>query len=143
MSTHNEPEDLEALAHSQTQGYETRDVPVLKIGKAALGFYIFTVAAFAMTAVAVFMFYRIFTSASPMSHTALSPRGQLPPAPLLQSNITTKTDIMNMRAAETKALTTYGWVDEGAGIARVPVADAIDILAAKGLPIASMREGQR
>ncbi len=43
-------------------------------------------------------------------------------------------DMAVQRAEEEKALTSYGWVDEGAGIARIPVARAIELVAERGLP---------
>jgi hypothetical protein len=39
-----------------------------------------------------------------------------------------------MRAAEDAALDSYGWVDKDAGIVRIPVDRAMEILAKKGLP---------
>lgn len=36
-----------------------------------------------------------------------------------------------------KVLNSYGWVDQKAGIARIPIARAIDIVAAQGLPARS------
>ncbi len=36
-----------------------------------------------------------------------------------------------------KVLSSYGWVDQKAGIARIPIARAIDIVAAQGLPARS------
>jgi len=35
---------------------------------------------------------------------------------------------------EEKVLNSYGWVDQKAGIARIPISRAIDIIAAQGLP---------
>lgn len=43
-------------------------------------------------------------------------------------------DITKLRAAEKDALEKYGWVDEKAGIVRIPVEEAIKILARRGLP---------
>ena len=39
-----------------------------------------------------------------------------------------------MREEERDRLSSYGWVDRKAGIARIPVDRAIEILAKKGLP---------
>ncbi len=61
--------------------------------------------------------------------------GQLPPAPRLQS--TPLQDLEQLRAEEEKELTSYGWVDEKAGIARIPIDEAIKIVAARGLPHAA------
>ena len=37
-----------------------------------------------------------------------------------------------LRAQETRRLTTYGWVDADAGIVRIPIDRAMDLLAARG-----------
>jgi hypothetical protein len=39
-----------------------------------------------------------------------------------------------LRAEEDAILTTYGWVDRKAGVARIPIDRAIEILAERGLP---------
>lgn len=53
------------------------------------------------------------------------------PNPLLQTNITTKTDIMQMRQTERKGLESYGPVD--AKHVHVPIDRAIDLAIEKGL----------
>ena len=61
--------------------------------------------------------------------------GQLPPAPRLQS--APLQDLEQLRAEEEKELTSYGWVDEKAGVAHIPIDEAIKIVAARGLPHAA------
>jgi hypothetical protein len=55
-----------------------------------------------------------------------------PPAPRLQPNpidgTTAEEEMVEMRSQEEKALTTYGWVDEESGVARIPIDAAITIL---------------
>jgi hypothetical protein len=63
---------------------------------------------------------------------------QLPPEPRLQ--ISPQQDMRQMRAAEMAALHSYGWVDRQAGIVRIPIDRAIELLAERGLP--ARREGQ-
>jgi len=58
------------------------------------------------------------------------PEGQFP-GPQLQANDTR--DMANYRAQETKQLTAYGW-DPKAGVARIPIGRAMDLLARTGLP---------
>ena len=57
---------------------------------------------------------------------------QLPPEPRLQ--ISPQQDMRQMRAAEMAALHSYGWVDRQAGIVRIPIERAIELLAERGLP---------
>jgi hypothetical protein len=54
------------------------------------------------------------------------------PQPRLQK--TPPVDLMGMMQEEQARITSYGWVDKNAGIARIPVDRAMEILAQKGLP---------
>lgn len=54
------------------------------------------------------------------------------PAPRLQGN--PGTDMARFRREEQARLDEYGWVDRRGGVARIPVARAMEILAARGLP---------
>ena len=58
------------------------------------------------------------------------------PEPRLQANEVG--DMSKFRAQEEEILNTYGWVDQQAGVAHIPIEQAIDVLAAHGLPV---REG--
>src|SRR3954469_17211276 len=61
---------------------------------------------------------------SPMVEAQLDP---IPPGPRLQA--TPPRDMDELRKADRQVLTTYGCVDKGGGVARIPVARAIEILA--------------
>ena len=54
------------------------------------------------------------------------------PNPRLQQN--PRLDLDEMKADEARGIRSYEWVDPKAGIARIPVERAMDILAQKGLP---------
>jgi len=54
----------------------------------------------------------------------------LPPAPRLQT--TPFRDLTELRAEETRLLTTYGWINQAGGIARIPIEQAMDILVERG-----------
>jgi hypothetical protein len=41
------------------------------------------------------------------------------------------TDLADMRAAEEKALSTYGWVDKQQGVVHIPIEEAKKLLAAR------------
>ncbi len=56
----------------------------------------------------------------------------LPPAPRLQAD--PLTELRDLRAAEEGELASWGWVDEAAGIARIPVERAMELLVEHGLP---------
>jgi hypothetical protein len=55
-----------------------------------------------------------------------------PSGPLLQADPVA--DLLAFRAEEEKALSSYAWVDEGQGKVRIPVEEAMRILAERGMP---------
>ena len=67
----------------------------------------------------------------PLAHTWLQttqpPHGAIPPQPRLQAD--PAADLAAQRAREQAQLDGYAWVDRDAGIARIPVDRAMDILA--------------
>ena len=58
---------------------------------------------------------------------------QLPPEPRLQVNA--PQDLERYKEEETKVLDSYGWVDQKAGIVRIPIARAMDVLLHEGFPV--------
>jgi hypothetical protein len=52
-------------------------------------------------------------------------------------------ELRQLRAAEETALNSYGWVDKDAGIAKIPVKRAMEILAEKGLPARKQEQKTR
>jgi hypothetical protein len=75
-----------------------------------------------------------YTEPPPMRPVGL----QYPPEPRLQGMPGHLTDPqLDMRekiTADTKENEKLGWVDEKAGVAQIPVKDAMDLIVAKGLP---------
>ena len=57
------------------------------------------------------------------------------PAPQLEVN--ERTELNGERLREEDTLSTYGWVDQSAGIVRIPIDRAMDLLAQRGLPVRS------
>ena len=57
----------------------------------------------------------------------------LPPEPRLQ--VSAPKDLKLYKAAQGEILNSYGWVDQKAGILRIPIDRAMDILVQKGLPV--------
>jgi len=56
-----------------------------------------------------------------------SPRESLPPEPRLQ--VSPAQDLKELRAAEDAMLHSYGWVDQQAGVVRIPIERAMEVLA--------------
>jgi hypothetical protein len=59
------------------------------------------------------------------------------PEPRLQRNTTD--DMAKFLAQERAVLESYGWVDAKAGIARIPIDRALELLAERGLPTADTK----
>jgi hypothetical protein len=57
---------------------------------------------------------------------------RLPPEPRLQAN--PDADLARMRAAEDSVLQAWGWVDRQAGVVRMPVEKAAELVVREGLP---------
>ena len=56
----------------------------------------------------------------------------IPPQPRIE--VAPYMELQDMRAKEDHILNSYAWVDKDGGKVRVPISQAIDMLAAKGLP---------
>ena len=112
--------------------YQDRDIrlgPILKFGAGAA---VFTALVFAGM-------WRLFDDLSYHSEqrdaaaaTRFSAATNAPPAPLLQVN--EKRTLQEQQAFEREQLSTYAWLDKPAGVVRLPVARAMDLVAERGLP---------
>jgi hypothetical protein len=56
------------------------------------------------------------------------------PEPRLEDN--ERTELAPFRYQEEQALNSYGWVDQNAGVARIPITKAMELIAQRGLPTA-------
>ena len=62
-----------------------------------------------------------------------SHQDRLPPFPRLQDN--PQQDLQQLRARQQSLLTGYGWVNKEAGVARIPIEDAMRIVVERGVPV--------
>jgi hypothetical protein len=125
-----DPEEINARTRPESR-YETRDVDLGPLTKSFIGFFIGSV----VLIVAVVPAYLLFIkdAGGPPSKQDLRvaiPRGQ---NPVLQTNVTAKMDIVELRRKENAALNSYGWTDKGTRIAHIPIERAIKLTAQKGL----------
>lgn len=71
----------------------------------------------------------------------------LPPEPRLQGvpghGEDPQSDLRDKIREDTAANEKFGWIDQGAGIAQIPVSDAMQIIAAKGLPDATAAPAEK
>ena len=117
---------MEENKHSKQPhvGHETAEIDATSIAKFAIGLIVVCLVSMGM----VFGLYRFFDS----QHTAtvdVDPV-KLFPEPRLQKT----PDLKAVRDAEDQLLKGYGWVDPKAGLVRIPIDQAIEVLAKKGLP---------
>jgi len=114
------------------RGYETKDVPFRP--------FVWFVLAFSCTLIGVLLGVILFTKAltkpgSVFGRVQHAPDKSLAafPHPRLQSD--PPADIHKYLVAKERELMTYGWIDQRAGIVRVPIDRAVDLLLNRGLPV--------
>jgi hypothetical protein len=131
----NKPDD-HGHEHDLNPGvsHERRDVNVLQISAFGIGLLLgCVVVVFAMWAMFDF-FYARENAKNESNPSALMMKDQnkLPPEPRLQAE--PKIELKDLRSDEEAILGSYGWVNPDKGILRIPIDQAIDIVAQKGLP---------
>jgi hypothetical protein len=122
--------------------HETRDVNVFQISAFGIGLLLSCiVTVFAMWAMFDFFFHREDEkNAGNYAASMMNQRPKLPPEPRLQNE--PKVELKDLRADEDAILSSYGWIDPNKGIVRIPIDQAIDIVAQKGLPSKPSPAGQ-
>ena len=63
----------------------------------------------------------------------------VPPGPQLQ--ISAPVDLQAFRAREEEQLKSYGWVNRTAGVVRIPISRAMELVLQEGLPVGTNRVG--
>jgi hypothetical protein len=128
-----EPHSSDVQQHlaATDRGHESSDVPVKPL--------LLSLAAFAAGClIAMWVMRAMFRSfdASARSRDVpghvLAEEHQIPPPPKLEANPTAENE--ESAVAERKLLDTYGWIDRDAGIVRVPVERALELVLQEGLP---------
>jgi len=117
-----------------SRGYETRDANVAMLLAATAGLALIVVASFILMRM---MFGLLDTRnvAAGRSEWPLLEKNPLPPAPRLRVDVPRQ--LRELRAEEDRILTTYAWVDEAQGIARIPIDLAMAIMAAENGKVAA------
>ncbi|HUJ93478.1 MAG TPA: hypothetical protein VLW46_00785 [Candidatus Bathyarchaeia archaeon] len=119
--------------------FESKDINVRTILMYLLALAVAVAAAFAVTV----LILRVTEKMAADSDRSLPPSHQgvgatKPPEPMLQGvpghTNDPQEDLREKMAADTKANEQLGWVDRSAGIAQIPVEDAMKMIVNKGLP---------
>jgi hypothetical protein len=123
-------------------GHETGDVRVrpLFVIAGALAAFI-ALCAVLMLLLFGYLARREARTAAPVSPLAGIYGRKEPPEPRLQAH--PADDLRALHDAESAALGETAWIDEDAGIMRIPIERAIDLLAERGLPARAEREAPR
>jgi len=137
---HYTPEEL----HNEEVAYEHSDADVRRIGAFAAGLAIVVAIAFALMYGVFWWLEGMAKSRDAQVSPLAAPAVQMPPttvqspvfgnAPQPQLLTNEYAYLARQRQAEEQRLTSYGWVDEAAGVARLPIAEAKRLIAERGLP---------
>lgn len=127
----NEPSRTANATGEQRTGHETSDLEPRIVALFACGLAVVLVTVLGATywifSAAQLRYAKLQAPVSPLAHTR-----EPIPEPRLQ--VSGAEELRKLRAAEDAALNSYGWIDEEAGIVRIPIDRAIEVLAKKGLP---------
>jgi hypothetical protein len=111
-------------------GHETRDVDIRFIGLFSLSMIVLLAGSLALMG----WLFGVFAGKplGPGRSAPIAETRPYRPAPRLQASPTR--DMQEMRRIENARLQSYGWIDQTAGIARIPIDKAMELLAMRGLP---------
>jgi hypothetical protein len=114
-------------------GHEERDVSFGPVVRGLAGLVaLLVVTGLLMRLVFGFLAEREAKDSPPANPLAQSFGRQVPPEPRLQTE--PLQELQTLHAEEDAVLTSYGWVDRKAGVVRIPVQRAIELLGQRGLP---------
>jgi hypothetical protein len=118
---------------SAEAGHEKSDVSIGAILKFGIGLAV----AAAVICAALWGLFELLEArearrGAPLPPLAAAGLRRTPPEPRLEPDALRPR--RRMLAEETAALTTYGWVDREAGIVRIPIERAMELLVERGLP---------
>jgi len=121
--------------------YEAGDVKLKPLMKSVLYFFVFTVVSIVLSAG---LFEWLVPGGFASTFQPKDMKRRLPPkdVPLLQTNVSVKTDMVKLMEREERAVNSYAWVNRNAGIARIPIDRAIEIMAKEGMPDWAASSGQ-
>ncbi|MDQ6678519.1 MAG: hypothetical protein M3Z09_14630 [Acidobacteriota bacterium] len=142
INTKHDPHNSPDPDDNPRVAYEHGDADVFTVSKYAIALAFGVLIA----ASAMWGLFSWFSSQQTLEQTKLpdsvleTRKHMAPPEPRLQS--TPKFDLREFRAAEDEVLNHYHWLDASKATARIPIEDAIDIVARKGLPSKPFKGGE-
>ncbi len=133
-------EETRQPGDAPARGYERRDISVRVVGLFLLGLLVSVGVVLLLMA----LLFNYLTAREAARDVPLSPLAEarpLPPEPRLQ--VQAREDLKALRAAEDALLNSYGWVDAKAGVVRIPIERAMELLVERGLPARGRGAGAR
>lgn len=119
-------------AQHNGRGYETSDANFGAVAKFGIGLAVVCAVALALMALMLNSFRAEKKGSEPAMSPMASQREALPPEPRLQ--VEPDADWLKYKAEEDSVLQSYGWVSREAGVVRLPIARALELVAQRGLP---------
>lgn len=125
--------DLRDTADNPEVVHEESDVNV----RAILGFGLALAAVALIVHVFLFWLQGSYSRQTERAQSIVYPmaagqQDRLPPFPRLQDN--PQQELRDLREKQLSQLTGYGWVNKEAGVARIPIEEAMKIIVQRGLP---------
>ncbi|NUO80154.1 hypothetical protein HUU05_08765 [candidate division KSB1 bacterium] len=122
---------IDAAQHNG-RGYETSDANVGGVAKFGVALAVICAIALVLMVLLLDYFRAEKKSAEPAMSPLAAQREALPPEPRLQ--IQPNADWEKYEASEDSVLNSYGWVSREAGVVRLPIDRALELVAQRGLP---------
>ena len=123
----------DAEMHNDDVAHEHSDINIRTVLTFGAGMAVIVI----VSAVLMWIMFRVLEAQAERRDPQISPRalpsGQQPPAPKLLTN--EPANLSKFRAEEMKKLEGYGWIDERAGVAHVPIEEAKKLILQRGLPV--------
>lgn len=111
--------------------HEHTDVRVGLLAKLGIGLVVLTI-------VVIFAVLGLFRSVVSRETRLEEPRSPLAASPTTYSGpeleLSPREELQEKLAVEREFLRSYGWIDREAGVVHIPIEQAIDLVAARGLP---------
>jgi hypothetical protein len=124
------PDDHLQQSHNGGGGYDRSDADPKLIVYSTLGLVVGMV----IVCLIVVGIFRAMQTAMPQDAriSGMANPNRMPPEPRLQAH--PADELQALRQHEDDVLNHYGWVDQKAGVVRIPVDKAMDIMAQRGFP---------
>jgi hypothetical protein len=126
--------------HPEGAGYELSDINPGYVGLFGIGLAVVLVIAVVVTSLLI-QYKTVQHARQDTPIPQLAREREATPGTRLP--VDAQKELRQLRGAEDAMLNSYGWVDKDAGIARIPVDRAMEILAKKGLPARKQEEKTR